>query len=555
MVFHAELMQLLLLQYENEELVDYVAVDLDSVFLTQSVVPHMITLRTTDTFHVKEGYIGTIPTVQWTKIEQEINECILLMEHSERTISPSKPKNIRTTTVSTERQFSSSAGVASKEYHGSPTKPKVLEQEKLMQHNIEESASVIDKPFSSNNFYNHLKRRQQHFLYEFGYNPDVADVTSRYIKWLRRLPDDYLGIEMPTAFAEAEGSDRAAPMPLRDILRVKPHQLRCSDVEYDIIDLSDRRKTQLKKYRRRKRNYYFHKRKPLPEKSPTKIISKYEKLIPTVEELRRMLHPGQTLYGSEDKSFEEYGLYESRYGRQISDQEDSKQEQNLDSGNRNAQRSKISKVLASAHSSALPEKPRTSGAVTSHQSSAFDKMDLRAQTVHAARLGSTEYRSNPMTFGDVFGYYASGHIARGEDVSFFLDGRPPPAELKQWLSPTVPLAPPVVAAGRKPPVNRSQRIVSSRRKSKALVKTSSPAKNIMYRGVLSDETQTESNIATSQLIDLRVTIPTNDTQEETSEKETFNYEEKIILLVESRKIMQVIIFQGIGFSNFSIKCH
>lgn len=53
-----------------------VEVKIDTVFITQSVVPDMITLRTHDTKAVPHGYLATYSTSQWNKMEQDINSAL-----------------------------------------------------------------------------------------------------------------------------------------------------------------------------------------------------------------------------------------------------------------------------------------------------------------------------------------------------------------------------------------------------------------------------------------------------------------------------------------------
>lgn len=58
-----------------------VALDITSIFLTQSNYLNMITLRTTDTSTIPSGYIGTFSLIQWYAIEEEINSSLIAYEN------------------------------------------------------------------------------------------------------------------------------------------------------------------------------------------------------------------------------------------------------------------------------------------------------------------------------------------------------------------------------------------------------------------------------------------------------------------------------------------
>eukprot|EP01039_Chlorochromonas_danica_P003987 gene3987-4362_t len=84
---------LLLVTYEEDQPKDCSEVPITSVFLTDSVFPDMLMLRTYDTFNVPSGYLGTFFLDQWAKIEREINaslleEYVLSLTESTKDIGP-----------------------------------------------------------------------------------------------------------------------------------------------------------------------------------------------------------------------------------------------------------------------------------------------------------------------------------------------------------------------------------------------------------------------------------------------------------------------------------
>ena len=74
-------MALVLTSYHNG-LPSAVSVALDSIYLTQSVVPDMLTLRTRDSTAVPAGYLGSFFTSQWNNMEKEINTALTQFSHS-----------------------------------------------------------------------------------------------------------------------------------------------------------------------------------------------------------------------------------------------------------------------------------------------------------------------------------------------------------------------------------------------------------------------------------------------------------------------------------------
>ncbi len=82
-VFNADTCQLCLLMKEGEKIIHCVAVDLDTVYITDGHSPHdsaavnEIIVRTTDLEQVKSGYLGAFPLQQWISIEEEMNQSLV----------------------------------------------------------------------------------------------------------------------------------------------------------------------------------------------------------------------------------------------------------------------------------------------------------------------------------------------------------------------------------------------------------------------------------------------------------------------------------------------
>jgi hypothetical protein len=85
-VFNAETCQLCLLTKEGEDILHCIAVDLETVYITDTVrnnkldvssTVDMVIVKTTDVDQVKNGYIGAFPMQQWIKIEEEMNQSLV----------------------------------------------------------------------------------------------------------------------------------------------------------------------------------------------------------------------------------------------------------------------------------------------------------------------------------------------------------------------------------------------------------------------------------------------------------------------------------------------
>jgi hypothetical protein len=77
--FDAENMLLVLSTYTDGTVQTRHSVALRSVYLTESAVPNMLTLRTHDTAEVPAGYLGTYSVSQWSLMAREINAALAQM--------------------------------------------------------------------------------------------------------------------------------------------------------------------------------------------------------------------------------------------------------------------------------------------------------------------------------------------------------------------------------------------------------------------------------------------------------------------------------------------
>ena len=73
LIFDTRRLCLVLSSSRGGVLQSVVEVGIKSVFITQSVVPDMITLRTYDAKAVPHGYLATYSISQWNKMEHDIN--------------------------------------------------------------------------------------------------------------------------------------------------------------------------------------------------------------------------------------------------------------------------------------------------------------------------------------------------------------------------------------------------------------------------------------------------------------------------------------------------
>jgi hypothetical protein len=77
--FDAENMLLVLSTYTDGAVQTRHSVALRSVYLTESAIPNMLTLRTHDTAEVPAGYLGTYSVSQWSLMAREINAALAQM--------------------------------------------------------------------------------------------------------------------------------------------------------------------------------------------------------------------------------------------------------------------------------------------------------------------------------------------------------------------------------------------------------------------------------------------------------------------------------------------
>jgi len=63
--------------YRDGRLMRFFEVHIASVYVTQSVFLDMVTIRTADVLTIPSGYLCTVASTHWAKIEQEVNLCLI----------------------------------------------------------------------------------------------------------------------------------------------------------------------------------------------------------------------------------------------------------------------------------------------------------------------------------------------------------------------------------------------------------------------------------------------------------------------------------------------